>query len=206
MPCLNSSNPASNATLPTGPPQVELTFSEPVAPGLSTIKVLDSSGLQVDLQDVKVDPNNPARLTVSLRSLTDGVYTVTWKAVSAADGHLTGGTYPFAVGNVDAAALSAAKSASTTSLPFSAVASKWVFYLALALAGWQDDLHLAGLASLTASIDGGMGAWPVCPAFLAAINPNRVVRPFLIPGVGGALRSGPGSRDGADGSLVFPDG
>src|SRR5262245_8711685 len=42
----------------------------------------------------------PTRLTVSLHSLNEGVYTVTWKAVSAVDGHQTVGTFPFAVGNV----------------------------------------------------------------------------------------------------------
>ena len=140
---LDSSTPDGNASLPAGPPQVELMFSEAVEPGLSYIKVLDSNGNQVDLQDVRVDPNNPARLTVSLGSLPDGVYTVTWKAVSAADGHLTGGTYPFAVGNVDAAALASAKTTSTTDLPFGAVASKWLFYLALAvLAGRTSFLWL----------------------------------------------------------------
>ena len=45
-------------------------------------------------------------MTVSLHSLLDGVYTVTWKAVSAIDGHQTVGTFPFAIGSVNATAVS----------------------------------------------------------------------------------------------------
>ena len=35
-------------------------------------------------------------MTVSLPSLPDGVYTVSWKALSSTDGHVTTGTFPFA--------------------------------------------------------------------------------------------------------------
>ena len=158
---LVSAKPGSNDSLPSAPPQVELIFSEAVDQGLSSIRVLDSNGSQVDLRDLQVDPDNPARLTVSLRSLVDGVYTVTWKAVSAADGHLTGGTFPFAIGNVDAAALAAAKPASTTSLPFSGLASKWLFYLALAvLAGRTTFLRFVWRPAVARSGSGNAGSAP----------------------------------------------
>ncbi len=127
------SNPAANADLPKAPAQVELYFSEPVEPGLSSIEVYDSKGRQVDLGDVRVDSSDPTRMTVSLGSLSDGVYTVSWKAISSIDGHLTSGSFPFAIGNVSAAALAANPEENGSQLPASALISKWLLLAALAL-------------------------------------------------------------------------
>ncbi len=127
------SNPAANAILPSAPAQVELFFSETVEPGLSTISVFDSNGKAVDVGDVRVDPNDPTRMTVSLGSLLDGVYTVAWKAVSATDGHLTSGSFPFAIGNGNAAALAAQTQKTSSQLPASALLSKWLLLSSLAL-------------------------------------------------------------------------
>src|ERR1044072_7842792 len=96
------SAPAANAVLEVPPVQVEIFFSEPLEENLSSIKVLDSNNVSVDVGDVRVDPTDPTRMTVSLHTLSDGVFTVTWKAVSSIDGHQTVGTFPFAVGNANA--------------------------------------------------------------------------------------------------------
>src|SRR6185503_14554329 len=69
----------------------------------------------------------------SLRSLNDGVYTVTWKAVSSIDGHQTVGTFPFAVGNANASAVQAIQQSSTASVPFSSLVSKFLLLAALAI-------------------------------------------------------------------------
>jgi len=127
------SNPQANAVLETAPVQVELFFSESLEPKLSSITVLDSNNLIVDVGDVRIDPTDPTRMTVSLRSLGDGVYTVTWKAVSATDGHQTVGSFPFAVGDVNAKAVNAIQQTSTASLPFSALASKFLLLASLAI-------------------------------------------------------------------------
>ncbi len=127
------SNPAPNAVLAQAPAQVELFFSETVEPGLSSISVFDSSGKAVDLGDVRVDPNDPTRMTVSVGSMTDGVYTVAWKAISATDGHLTSGSFPFAIGNGNAAALASQTTKNNAQLPASALISKWLMLASLAL-------------------------------------------------------------------------
>lgn len=127
------SNPEANAVLEQSPIQVELFFSEPAEPELSSIAVYDSNNLIVDADDVRVDPADPKRMTVSLRSLPDGVYTVTWKMVSTIDGHQTIGTYPFAVGNANANAVKAIQQSSTARLPFSALLSKFLLLASLAL-------------------------------------------------------------------------
>jgi len=127
------SNPQANAVLEKPPVQVELFFSESLEPQLSSIKVVDTNNLVVDVGDVRVDPSDPTRMTVSLRSISDGVYTVTWKAVSAIDGHQTVGSFPFAVGDINAKAVSALRQSSTASLPFSALVSKLLLLAALAI-------------------------------------------------------------------------
>jgi len=145
--------PEANATLERAPAQVELFFSETVDQSFTTISVFDSNGVQVDNADSKIDPADSTHLTVSVRSLPDGIYTVAWKALSAVDGHVTTGAFPFAVGNVDAAALAAAAQASRQiKLSFGEIIAKWLLYLsAMALTGgtlfvltvWQPETDLA---------------------------------------------------------------
>jgi len=129
--------PDENAALDRAPAQIELFFSETLEPSFSSISVLDSNGAQVDNADSTLDLADSTHLTVSLRSLPDGVYTVAWKALSAVDGHVTTGAFPFAVGNVDAAELAATAQASRqVKLSFGEIIAKWLLYLAaMALTG-----------------------------------------------------------------------
>ncbi|HEX5941517.1 MAG TPA: copper resistance protein CopC, partial [Anaerolineales bacterium] len=127
------STPAANAVLAQPPVQVEIFFSEPLEEQLSSIRVFDSNNLSVDAGDVRVDPADPTRLTVTLHSITDGVYTVTWKVVSSIDGHQTTGSFPFAVGSANADAVSAIQQRSTFRLPFSTLLSKFLMLVSLAV-------------------------------------------------------------------------
>ncbi len=106
------SNPAPNELLDTAPALVEIWVTEPVELGFTEVKVISISGERVDVDDTQVNPDDPLHITVGLRSLADGVYTVSWQALSVVDGHITLGTSPFAVGSVDPAALAAAGGAS----------------------------------------------------------------------------------------------
>src|SRR5260221_5531606 len=125
--------PDANAALERAPAQVELYFSEGLDSSFSNITVLDATGKAVDNKDSRVDASDATLMTVSLPSLPDGVYTVSWKALSATDGHVTTGTFPFAVGNVDAAQLAAAGAASRqVRLPFGEVVANWLSYLSAA--------------------------------------------------------------------------
>jgi copper transport protein len=174
--------PEANATLDRAPAQVELFFSEALEPSFSEIQVLDSNGVRVDNADTRVDVADPAHLTVSLRSLPDGVYTAAWKVLSAVDGHVTGGAFPFAVGNVDAAALqNAAQASRQIKLSLGEVVTRWLTYLsALALAGgmlfvlvvWQPAVRAAQAEAEDFGSDQTL--WPRLGAFalagLAAAN------------------------------------
>ncbi|MEA2438499.1 MAG: copper transport protein, partial [Thermoleophilaceae bacterium] len=96
---LLSSDPKDGATLATAPTHVTLTFSEPVDAGLSLVKVLDASGGDIHAGPAVAVSGDPRELSVSLPAhLPDGVYTVNWRAVSAADSHITAKAFAFGVG------------------------------------------------------------------------------------------------------------
>lgn len=142
--------PESNAQLDSPPAIVELYFSEPVDSSFTFAEVLDATGQRVDNDDALVDAANPTRLTVTVRSLPDGIYTVSWKALSLVDSHVTAGAFPFAVGEVDAAALAAAAVRQTANLSPGEVIFRWVSYLASGALGggalfvllvWRPALH-----------------------------------------------------------------
>ncbi len=111
---------------------VEITFGEIPDPRLSSITVINSSGVNVDAGSTVVVPGHPLELEVPLTSIGDGVYTVTWKTVSEADGHLATGAYAFGVG-MSAAGASTRAGKSVVSPPPSilAVAGRWLFFIGL---------------------------------------------------------------------------
>ena len=125
--------PAANAVLAQPPPQVEIFFSEPLEERLSSIRVFDSNNLSVDAGDVRVDPSDPTRLTVTLHFLSEGVHTVAWKVVSSIDGHQTTGSFPFAVGSANAEAVSSIGQRSSFRLPASTLLSKFLMLTSLAV-------------------------------------------------------------------------
>jgi copper transport protein len=91
------SNPASDARLTKAPTEVRVTFSEtPDARG-SDVAVLDTSGNRLDDRKVTLVSDEPNTLRVSLGTIGDGGYLVSWTTVSAVDGHETKGAFAFAV-------------------------------------------------------------------------------------------------------------
>ncbi len=92
------SDPAANSVLDSPPDRVTIRFTETLEPALSEIRVLDSLGNQVDLEDSALDPEDRAVMSVSLSALPNGPYTVIWTNVSTVDGHRVRGSFPFSVG------------------------------------------------------------------------------------------------------------
>jgi copper transport protein len=93
------SNPASGAVLNAPPAQVQLWFSEQPDPHFSDIQVADANRQRVDAGDMRPAAGDPLSLVVSLKpDLADGLYTVSWKTVSAVDGHVVNGNFPFYIG------------------------------------------------------------------------------------------------------------
>jgi copper resistance protein C len=79
------------------PTEVRVWFSETVHAGVSSIKVFDASGKQVDKKDTHSDRTNRAVLCVSLiRALAPGSYKVIW-GVTSMDTHVTDGDFHFKI-------------------------------------------------------------------------------------------------------------
>jgi copper resistance protein C len=90
---LDHAQPRVGATVAAAPGRLTLTFSEPIEPAFSTVKVTDAQGKRVDKGDAQV---KGALLQVSLAAIGAGDYTVTWRVVST-DTHVTQGDYVFHV-------------------------------------------------------------------------------------------------------------
>jgi methionine-rich copper-binding protein CopC len=88
--------PAAGATVATSQKDVVIDFDDGLEPAFSSITVTDSHGDAVTAGKAVVDSSNKKRMSVTLRTLSPGVYTVSWVAV-AADGHRTQGHYKFTV-------------------------------------------------------------------------------------------------------------
>lgn len=122
--------PAADARLSNAPAQIEIFFSEAIEASFSSIKVFDSRGERVDNNDTRLDTADPRHLTVTVRSVPAGVFTVAWNVLSSVDGHITSGAFPFAVGNVTADALAAAGQASQTyTISPLDILARWLVFL-----------------------------------------------------------------------------
>jgi copper transport protein len=95
---LRSSSPTAGERLADPPRVVSLTFTEPPEIDLSSVQVLDASGQTFQQGDPRLAPGNEFTLEVEVGELSEGVYTVTWRTVSKADGHATAGSFAFGVG------------------------------------------------------------------------------------------------------------
>ncbi|MGW4628363.1 copper resistance CopC/CopD family protein [Streptomyces rubiginosohelvolus] len=97
---LTGSDPADGAVVDTAPKEVTLSFSEAIAVGDDSIRVLDPSGKRADTEAEPKDlsEGSTVRYGVALHSgLPDGTYTVAWQAISA-DSHPISGAFTFSIG------------------------------------------------------------------------------------------------------------
>jgi copper transport protein len=97
---LVTSSPGSGAVLPDAPGELRLVFSEPLEGGFSSLDLRDAAGAELLSRTGDVDPADRFALVAPLPQLADGVYTVTWRSLSAADGHTTDGFFSFGIGDV----------------------------------------------------------------------------------------------------------
>lgn len=96
---LTASDPKDGAVVATGPAQVSLSFSEQVALGDDSIRVMDPAGKRVDTGELRnLCEGSLVKHAVVLHSgLPNGTYTVAWQAVSA-DSHPISGAFTFSIG------------------------------------------------------------------------------------------------------------
>ena len=101
---LVSSQPGAGETLPAPPTEIRLAFSEPIDPHYTSLDLLDGTGKAILVGAGAPDPTDPHILVAAIPPGTamplDSLYTVDWRALSAADGHTTEGFLAFGVGKI----------------------------------------------------------------------------------------------------------
>ena len=89
-------DPSPQTTVKNPPTSVKLVYSEPVEVSFGAVRVFDVDANRVDTGSIS-RAQGGREVVVSVRSLKDGTYTVTWRVVSA-DGHPVYGGFTFYVG------------------------------------------------------------------------------------------------------------
>lgn len=88
--------PAQRAVVFSPPERVQLWFNERLEAAFCTLQVVDSADKAVDKGDTQVAADDPKRLSVGLKPLTAGVYTVKFRVLSV-DGHVVTNQFSFTV-------------------------------------------------------------------------------------------------------------
>ena len=93
---LVKSVPAGRATLYSSPAKIQLWFNERLEPKYSSASVFGPGGQRVDGNDAKVSTEDPKQLSVALKQVPPGRYTVKFRVLSV-DGHVVEQTFPFTI-------------------------------------------------------------------------------------------------------------
>jgi methionine-rich copper-binding protein CopC len=93
---LQASTPKDGATLEQAPKLVRLQFNEPVEATLSTVKLVNPAGQEVETAKAEVPADDPKAVVLALPPLTTGSYRAVWSMVGP-DGHRVKGEVRFSV-------------------------------------------------------------------------------------------------------------
>jgi copper transport protein len=131
---IESTDPANGELLEEPPSQIVLTFTEPPDLDLTIVSVVDSSGADIPTGPTERAPGSNREIRVRLDPVPDGVYTATWRTVSAKDGHVTSGAFSFGVGVSPGEVTPFEQTDSGTPTPTAgAIAGRWMLYVGLAI-------------------------------------------------------------------------
>jgi copper transport protein len=118
------SDPPVGAILSESPEQFRLTFSEPIELKFSSFQLFDAQGSLVFEPSAQLQQDGLQAL-LDLNPLPGGVYTLTWRVLSAVDGHITQGTIPYAVG-VEVLPPTVASTQTPSSPPLVRLLNRWL--------------------------------------------------------------------------------
>ena len=128
---LLKTTPEASRTVNSAPPEVRLTYSEPVEPRFAIVSVTDAAGRQVTSGQPEAPPGSPQTLVVPLERVPEGWYLVFWRVISA-DGHPVRGAFTFAVGpNPGPPPQFRVPSLSETATTTRLLVSRWLVFLAV---------------------------------------------------------------------------
>jgi methionine-rich copper-binding protein CopC len=93
---LVKSVPAGRATLFNSPGKIQLWFNERLEPKYSYASVHDAEGKRVDSDNAQVLAEDPKQLSIGVKKLPAGRYTVNFRVLSV-DGHVVEQSFPFTI-------------------------------------------------------------------------------------------------------------
>jgi methionine-rich copper-binding protein CopC len=93
---LMKSVPAGRATLFNSPGKIQLWFNERLEPKYSYASVHDPDGKRVDSDNAQVSTEDPKQLSIGVKKLPAGRYTVKFRVLSV-DGHVVEQSFPFTI-------------------------------------------------------------------------------------------------------------
>jgi copper transport protein len=128
---LVASSPASGAVLPEAPDELRLVFSEPLEEQVTSLDLKALDGAPILERAGDIDPEDPHALVVAPPPLADGIYSITWRSLSAADGHITEGFLHFGVGDVGGDLPGASTHEVHGDADIVGVVGRWLTYLGL---------------------------------------------------------------------------
>jgi copper transport protein len=124
-------NPLGNKVLSGPPPQITMTYSEPIEPRFAIVSVTDAAGNLVTNGSPQRSPQDANTLVIPLKKIPEGWYLVYWRVISA-DGHPVRGAWTFAVGpNTGPPPQFVIPSISETAATPSLVIMRWIVFLSL---------------------------------------------------------------------------
>ena len=94
-------DPQPDAELTQPPEAIQFWFSEPLEETFTGARILDAAGTEIPTGAPQFDPEDPNHLTLPLKSIEPGVYTVVWQTLSSVDGHEWVGSFPLTILNPD---------------------------------------------------------------------------------------------------------
>ncbi|MEP7081498.1 MAG: copper resistance protein CopC [Chloroflexota bacterium] len=192
---LVASSPGAGTIVPESPSELRLVFSEPLEEQFTSLDLVLSDGTVVLSRAGEIDPDDPYALVATDVELGDGVYQLTWRTLSAADGHTAEGFFAFAVGpfiGTLPGPIGGGMIHTETDLP--RVIGRWLTYIGLLVALGIAVFHGAVVRS---------GPMPRTLVRLLAAGLGLSALATVGVAVGGALEAGSvldylvGSRNGA---------
>ncbi|MCQ3929493.1 MAG: hypothetical protein DPW16_03460 [Chloroflexi bacterium] len=128
---LYHSNPAANAVLEESPVEIRLWFTEALEADFSSFSLRDREGIVIETSPSQLDSADAHQLFMRPDPLPDGLYTVSWRVVSSADGHQTRGSFVFTIGEpIGGAGVSGQDN---DPIPTGSAAIRWFNLISLAL-------------------------------------------------------------------------
>lgn len=93
---LVGADPNPNSRVDEAPDRLHLSFSEPLEDAYTRVQVVGPNGSD-HAQSFTIEEPDRRSVSVELDDVADGVYSVRWRTLSAADGHTRAGSYLLAV-------------------------------------------------------------------------------------------------------------